>query len=227
MRKVLIFGAALILVLGLAIAAQAVTINDPWPLNGVPEMNLYQIVQEPLFGSLSNYGSSTNFANSYPIMETLPVGSYVVDAYAKYAAFTQNPGFYPAGNSAALKYFSPTYTPIFPVGNNGIYATNFVFSSDQQFGFFDDNTANGAGIKYTQLDLNWNGDLGQSNGLIFQISPTHWIVAFEDGAGANSLGDADYNDLVLDVRTPVPPSILLMGSGLLGVIGLRFMRKRS
>jgi hypothetical protein len=227
MKKFAIFTLAAIMVLGLAISAHAVpTISDT---SG--ETYLYQIFQDPLFNG-GVYGSSQAIANAVPILETLPAGlqNFKVTAYATFAGFAQNPGAYPTANPSSLGYFSPTFTNAFPATTDGIFAiTDWPngLSSNAQFGFFDDTTASGGDIKYTQLALN-SGNLSQSNGLIFQISANHYIVAFEDGAGVGRLGDSDYNDLVLNIQTsavPVPPSALLMGSGLFGM-GLLGWRRR-
>jgi hypothetical protein len=224
MKKIYVLGIAALLVLGFALSAAAVTVSDG------SETGLYQIVQNPLFGSLPNYFSSQAFADAYTIVETLPGPGLIiaVDAYAKYAGFTQNPGFYWAGSYFPTQYIYPLYTATnFQASADGIFAiTDFPANihTNGVIGLFD-NTS-GGGIKYTELAGN-NGVV-QSNGLIFKISDTHYIVAFEDGIGVNSLGDWDYNDLVLDIRTsavPVPPSALLMGSGLLGLIGFRRFRK--
>jgi hypothetical protein len=188
-----------------------------------------QIFADLLFNG-GDFSSSQAIANNVPIVETLPAGlqKLTVSAYATFAGFTQNPGFYPAGNTSILEYMSPLFTAAFPATTDGIFAiTDWPANafSVAQFGFFDDTTASSGDIKYTQLALN-SGGFTQSNGLIFQISGNHWIVAFEDGAGARSLGDMDYNDLVLNVTAvPVPPSALLMGSGLLG-LGLVGWRRR-
>jgi len=225
MKKIYVLGIAALLVLGFALSAAAVTVTDGG------ETGLYQIVQDPLFGSLPNYGSSQAFANAYTIVETLPGPGVpiTVTAYAKFAGYTQNPGAYFAGVYAPTQYFSPGLTSAFPSTADGIFAiTDWPAGqfTGGVIGFFDDTS--GGGIKYTEWAGNNGGALGQSNGLIFKISNSQYIVAFEDGIGVNSLGDSDYNDLVFNVRTsavPVPPSALLMGSGLLGLIGLRRFRK--
>jgi hypothetical protein len=224
MKKLGIFVMAAIMVMGLALSAQAVTINDPWPADGSgPELNLYQIVSNSLFGSLT-FASSNAFASAYPVVETIPGGvPFILTAYATFADFQQNPGAYFAGDTSILQYFSPTFTAAFPADTDGIFAvTDWVNTfTTGVIGIFDDTTASGGDIKYTELALN-SGALSQSNGLIFQISATQYIIAFEDGAGAGSLGDMDYNDLVLNVTTvPLPPSTLLLGSGLLGLVAWR------
>jgi hypothetical protein len=231
MKKIYVLGFVVLLVLGFALSAAAVTINDP--ANG--ELNLYQIFADPLFNG-GNFANSQAIANTVPIVETLPAGltDITVSAYAKFAAFSQNPGVYPAGNPGILQlqYFSPDFTTAFPAnGANGIFSINdwpSGVTSFVQFGFFDDTS--GGGIKYTELSANNGGALGQSNGLIFKISDTHYIVAFEDGGGVNGLGDRDYNDLVFNVNTsgvPIPPSVFLMGSGLLGLGLIGWRRKQG
>jgi len=97
------------------------------------------------------------------------------------------------------------------------------------FGFADYFTGTTTGTKYTQLSLN-SGSPSQTNGLIFSVSANQYIVAFEDGGSSQPLGDKDYNDMVLVVtRTfhpiPLPPTVLLLGSGLLGLVGLRKWKK--
>ncbi len=54
-----------------------------------------------------------------------------------------------------------------------------------------------------------------------------WAFACDD------LGvDADYNDMVVKVESihsavPIPPTALLLGSGLLGLVGLGWRRRKS
>jgi hypothetical protein len=233
MKKIGVFALAAIIVLGLTMSAQAVsTISDPWnPVTGA-EKNLYQIFADPLFNG-GSFANSQAIANTVPIVETFPGGltNFTVTAYAKYASFQQNPGAYFSGTPGTTQFFS-TLTNAFPANGSGIFAINDWPSglpTNGVVGLFDDTRVSGGNVLYTELAANFGGALGQSNGLIFEISPTHYIVAFEDGAGSRiNLGDRDYNDLVLNVTVdpvPVPPSVILMVSGLLGLMGLRRFRK--
>ena len=55
----------------------------------------------------------------------------------------------------------------------------------------------------------------------------NYVIAWED---QNNLGDQDYNDLVVEVSgvqpVPIPAAILLLGSGLVGLAGIRRKIKR-
>ena len=223
MKRILVFLMAAIMVGGLALSAQAVTVLDP----DNSEMHLYQIVQNSAFGSLTGYASSQAFAAAFPVLESLPGSSggyYVTAAYATFASFTQDPGIYLTGSPGTMvKIGSP-----FPVGPDGIFSIGpKQLQPTGDFGFFDQ--TNYGGTKYTQLALN-SDNPAQSNGLIFKISDDHFIVAFEDGGWDQPLGDGDYNDLVLNVTTaspaPIPGTVLLLGTGLLGLVGLGW-RKRG
>ena len=117
MKKIVIFVLSAIMVMGLAISAQAVpTINDPWdPVSG-PEKNLYQIFADPLFNG-GVFATSQDIANTVPIVETLPPGlqDITVSAYAKFAAFNQNPGFILRLTPPSINIFLPLAQTFLPL----------------------------------------------------------------------------------------------------------------
>jgi hypothetical protein len=220
MKRIYFFLLVAVMVGAPAFSAQAFTINDD-----SAETHLYQIVADPAFGGLTGFASSQDFANAYPILESLPARTgdvaYYVTAYANFASFTQDPGTYlTASPDTMVKFGVP-----FPAGVDGIFAIAPIeFQVAGNLGFFDE-TNNGV-VNYIQ-SVAGPGNSGKSGGLIFQIADNHYIVAFEDG-GWGPPWDSDYNDLVLNVTTshaPLPSTLLLMSSSLLGLIALKRYKK--
>jgi hypothetical protein len=109
----------------------------------------------------------------------------------------------------------------------GANVTNFNNIPYNFFGFyygFGDPAAQT--ILYSYDGLNTPQKLGTAAILAYK-TPSGDAWAF----GCDDLGvDKDYNDMVIKVESihpavPLPPSVLLMGSGLLGLVGLRRYRK--
>ncbi len=236
MRKIAVIMvlALALLLMGLTLSASAVTIKA----NTSGEDSL-DVVFNKILGT--NYSLAD--LNALTPIETLSTtavgGTYALtDSYfgaATFAGFTQNPGTNAAGSSAVTLFGSPFPTSssqnnYITFGPGGLSFTP-VTDGSGNFGFADQySDGTHTGTAYTEHDLNVKKQL---QGLIFEIGPNEWMVCFEDGQSFNGcLGDQDYNDLVLHVtRTftpvPLPPAALLMGSGLLGLVGLGWRRRKT
>lgn len=224
MKKIGMFALTAIMVMSFAVAAQAVVINTPWPVSGIPEVNLFQVINNMTGLSITN----AQLEAQVPL-ETLAAGGYTLLDFAKYAGFSQKLDV-PSGNLLTL-----ASSPLVQTGSPG---TKFTEAAAFAFTDFVDGLTPPTNPKSTIAAD--NSPLGfQSNGFIFDLESlatasgfanpskfhNQFIVAFEDGDNNQPLGDKDYNDLVARVVVPVPPSALLMGSGLLG-LGLLGWRRR-
>jgi hypothetical protein len=207
MKKLGIFVLAAIMVLSFTMAAQATqTINTA----ATGEVDLWTIVNGWTGLSLTQAD-----LEGAVVLETIDAGPYALVNYAKYAGFTETITV-PSGDLVSL------------ADGNVDTSTYVAFSEGAPFGFSDNYTGSENGTKTTQ---NQNAP-DQSSGFIFDLGQFEaalagqYVVAFEDGNGNQPYNDKDYNDMVGLIRpVPVPPSVLLMGSGLLG-LGLVGWRRR-
>ena len=127
---------------------------------------------------------------------------------------------YEAGNTNTLNANSGT---IFE--NKTSFTQHFTRSPvDLGSAFFDDTIDGPTNIWLTGTS---NLDIYQIEGTYlnaytqtdwFEVGITYYVVGFGDG-----LGDQDYDDLVVAIKgpmhTPLPSAVLLLGSGLLGLMG--------
>ena len=149
-------------------------------------------------------------------------------AIAKFAAFTQEFGYIPRSNDGSFN--NADFLPLFtvPGGTNGIGLggpSAVLDSGNVDFLWaLDPNKAplwtslpsqNSDGLDHMVTWLITGSD-GKPNNLV-----GNRVIAWED---LSNLGDQDYNDLVVEVNVapiPIPSAILLLGSGLIGLLGIR------
>jgi len=142
-------------------------------------------------------------------------------ATAKFAAFTQNFGYIP--DEGEPGFVDDSFQSLFtvPGGTNGIGlgGPSAVLNSGNVGFLWALNPSSGR--QWTSLPS--KNDDGLDHMVTWEITdtPNTWVIAWED---LNGGGDRDFNDLVVEVSlapVPIPPAILLLGSGLVAMIGIR------
>jgi hypothetical protein len=206
----------LVLLLGTAVAAPAVTLHTPWK-SCQKEESLYQIISA--WGFPVDY---TTLQHATPL-ESLPAGTYVMSHYAIGRGKSQPRGFYPWAITPPGCGDQPPADGIQLLipKQSGNWACDIAFTETSEFGFFE-TSRKGTILLTTQNHLSAIRPYHQLSGLIFdlgEIDPLYcgqYIVVFEDGRWRHPFCRLDYHDLVIHVEAvPLPGTLPLVGGGLL------------
>ncbi|RJP28776.1 MAG: DUF4114 domain-containing protein [Candidatus Omnitrophota bacterium] len=218
MKKLLFLTAALIL--GVSVVSYAALI-DLGMATGSGELKMFEIY---------NAMYSTGFTNNDQL-EALEVdlaiggGKYksnsgTVGLVARYASAPVTLRYYDSGGDHDL---DPALVNL--AGGSALYAppviTFYTVTGTEEFGMWG---LTSAGKFYSEKSLNADG---KYHFLVLSTpDPKKFLIGFEDrSAGA----DWDYNDFVFETynifATPEPTSMLLLGMGALGLLGLK--RKKA
>lgn len=205
-------------------AAYLTTINPTGGGNG-SEPSLFQIMNT-LYGS-GNYSRVED--SSDQVWRNI---SGSATALAKYASYSQTFGYIPdtdlqfhtlftVTESGYLSDFGSSLLPVGPTAKRPPSASLAPGSYNFLFG---DNPNAAADPPMWTSQPSMNEPLFYDHMVTFSLADGRYVIAWED----MNLGDYDYNDLVVEVAgvaaasaVPEPAAVLLIGSGLLGFMGLR------
>jgi hypothetical protein len=223
----------LVLLLGMAVAAPAVTIHSPWQA-GPNEENLYQILAAWGF-PVDNH--TLQHATS---LESLPAGTYSISHYAIDLGKPQPQGIYhwaltpPGRNDQPPADGMQLLIPNKP----GNWEGDIIFTETSDFGFFEA-TKKKTILLTTQNQNSASSHYHRSSGLIFdlgEINPLYagqYLIAFEAGGNRHHFWSLDGNSLVIHVHrlddvnhVPLPGTLPLVGGGLLCLVILWSYRRR-
>lgn len=223
----------LVLLLGTAVAAPAVTMHTPWEF-GQKEESLSQII------SAWGFLVDMNTLRHATPLESLPAGAYSINHYAINPDKSQPRGIDPPVITLPGRGHRPPADGIRLLipNKSGSWECDLAFTETSDFVFFE--ATKKKTILLTTQDYNpASNHYRRSSGLIFdlgEIDPLYYgqyIVAFEEGRNRHRFGHLDYNDLVMHVHrldagnhVPVPGTLPLVGGGLLGLKILWCYRRR-
>jgi len=253
MLRPIVVIATLVLVLGMAgsLWADVITGFNQRPVPVLPpsvgsELTLQQILDnnfgginaandQQTAGVFATAGNPPFSASNYPTLLAEFSGNADIHTFGLWSATDTNGPINTAqifsgpavpGAMAQVVWNNATSGTITSGGNT----TNFTGISNTFFGFyyqFGNTTLYSYDALNTPQAVGGFNDAHTAAILAFKtLSGDAWIFACDD------LGvEPDYNDLVVKVESihavPLPPSVLLMGSGLLGLVGLGWRRRKS
>jgi len=240
MKRLITMGVVLC---GLAVApvwASTTAVNDRWdPTDPGDEMNFYEIYNA-VYGTdfTSTNGDAMSGGMDDLCVDEIGIfsstGEGTAEFVARYAAYAQRFGYYT--NPEGTLTGDPTsgmddgdFHHLFDVVNPGNtvdpMGTATIPLSDFPIGFFDNAPLGGNRTWYSDPTRNVDGGLDHM--IMYraivdgQVSDDTFLIAFED---LRHLGDADYNDLVVEVRIPgfipPPPDVPEPASAALLLVGL-------
>ena len=204
------------------------------------EMDLYEIYNA-IYGTSFTASSGAGGMDALQVTEngvfSLAASAASVYYVARYAAHDQRFGYYTNPGSPTGDYTvsgggtSGDFNHLFDIFTNGVLILDNSGPSgtinSSPFGFYLNSPAGGADIWFSETGLNWGVqdhfvmyNAVDSNG---NIIANRFLIAWEDLA----LGDADYNDLVLEITfNPIPePSTMVLI--LMGIGGVAMRRRFS
>lgn len=233
MRKALVLMITLTLCFGLLQISNATSINDKWNPNIVTdEENLYEVWNNLFDDNLTSSSQLPQLADGDDYWWVETNGSMPITV--RYAGYNQELGIYYDGSYHKLVdgildgYTNQTVSITAKDGSGNPFPFMWVEKTSGSPDWYSDNTRNEDGNKdhfvaFNIMDQDLVDNYNAAYSTSYDLAEGElWFCSFED----LSLGDGDYNDLsfvAYKVTAPVPEpaTMLLLGSGLLGLAGLR------
>lgn len=230
MKRYSIFLCSLFFILVSAVNVEAYIINhndslieydNSWD---VPEWNIEYILE-------NNFGSNleltlVNGFNDTEIEKWYGMGAVTI-MLLEIAGYADNTdfGWYNVDNDTFGEIYGGSVSSGQPAATSSV-----TFENPTNFGFYIDPNGIADNRMFTEHDLNTDDDYQVT---IWQVNGSQYdyILGWEDLDlnGANG-GDRDYQDMIVSVSVnpvPEPATIILIGSGLVGLAGFRRRSKRS